>query len=75
MTWSMPPNQRADSMYFTSCKSNEMSKLVWLLCFLRSSLLLQVTKQMKKLKQSYGANIHSANTGRRKVSMFFVCYS
>ena len=24
---------------------------------------LQVTKQMKKLKQSYGANVHSANTG------------
>ena len=56
-------NPRADSIYFTSCKSNQVFQPGWFLGFLRSSLLLQVTKQMKKLKQSYGANIHSSNTG------------
>lgn len=30
-------------------------------------LVLQVTQQMKKLKQSYGAPTHSSNAGRRNV--------
>ena len=28
---------------------------------------LQVTKQMKKLKQSYGAPVHSSNAGKKRV--------